>query len=173
MTETTTTTGPGATPVWTRVREAEHGCAGLDAGAHAGDVVRACTHLAPATSTVLVTVEVAGGGVRVVGEGSPDDVTAAAVHHRARTGGRAFVFAGCRELTGVMTVGELLARSDVSQVVMIGQREPVADDVTIDTQSFVRPLHVGGALQLVVRPAPGGTVVPFEQPDPTSCCADH
>lgn len=166
------TSAPTATFSWSSIREAEHACAALVGGA-----VRACTHIAPATSTVLVTVEVAGGApgelVSVLGEGSADDVAAAAAHHRDRTAGRAFAFTGSHALTGVMTVGELLARSDIDEVVMIGARERVADDVVIDTQSFVRPLHDGGALRLVVRPAPGGTVLPFEQPNPTACCTDH
>jgi len=160
--------------VWTSVRAAERGFAELVALQRApGDVVRVCTHLAPATSTVLVTVEVAGGGVDVLGTGSPDDVAAAVRHHTDRTGGRAFDYGGRADLVGVMSVGELVARSDVDEVVLIGARERVGDDVPIDTQAFVRPLHDGGTLRLVVRPAPGGTVVPFEQPDPTACCDDH
>ncbi len=174
MSEAVLLAAPGQTPEWSSVREAEHGYAELvSQQVTPQGVVRACTHVAPATTTVLVTVEVAGGAVRVIGEGSPDDVAAAAAHHRERTGGRAFAFAGSEQLTGVMTVGELLSRTDVDEVVMIGQRERVADDVMIDTQAFVRPLHDGGSLRLVVRPAPEGTVVPFEQPNPTACCADH
>ena len=30
-----------------------------------------------------------------------------------------------------------------------------------------------GTVTLVLRPAVGGVLVPFEQPNPTPCCADH
>ncbi|HEX8495835.1 MAG TPA: hypothetical protein VF661_01470 [Actinomycetales bacterium] len=166
---------------WASNREAEHAFDELAEGL-GDEVVSACTHVAAsthpdATPAVVLTVEVAGGGVRVLGGGDPDAATHAlddvAARHEARRGGRAFVFGGHLLLRGPMSVGELVAASAVDEVVMIGQRDRVADDVVIDTQSFVRPTYDDGVLRLVVRPAPGGTVVPFEQPDPTPCCADH
>lgn len=167
---------------WASHLEAEHAFADM-AGAWAADPVSACTHVAAAThadatSTVVLTVEVAGGGVQVRRGVDPDDAASDAMQllaerHAGRRAGRAFVFGGHDRLHGVMTVGELLAVSAVGEVVMIGSREPVSPDVVIDTQSFVRPSYEAGVLRLVVRPAPGGTVVPFEQPDPTPCCTDH
>ncbi len=50
---------------------------------------------------------------------------------------------------------------------------PIAGDVVLDTQDFVRPVYSGGALVLHVRPGMHGVVVPFEQPNPTPCCTDH
>ena len=42
----------------------------------------------------------------------------------------------------------------------------------IDTQDFVRPRLQDGRLVLTVQPGMDG-YVPFEQPNPTPCCADH
>ncbi|MFE9727753.1 hypothetical protein ACFYQ5_30350 [Streptomyces sp. NPDC005794] len=41
------------------------------------------------------------------------------------------------------------------------------------TREFVRPQWRDGELVLAAMPAVGGTLVPFEVPDPTPCCADH
>ena len=140
------------------------------------DVVSACTHFATSTSAVLVTVEV-DGGVDVLGvDGSgadAADVDRVRSLHAGRRGGRLFVFPGCTDLVGTMTVGELRSISDVDEVVMIGQRELVRDEQVIDTQGYVRPELDEGVVRLLVRPAAGGLVIPFEQPNPTPCCADH
>jgi len=157
---------------WSGTVEAEHDVASLWTGDGA-DVVAACTHFAASTSTVLVTVEVADGRVQVQGNAGPQDLDRARTLHAERRGGRLFVFPGHTSLVGVMTVGELLTASAIDQVVMIGQREQVPDEQRIDTQSFVRPDLVDGVTRLLVRPAAGGVVVPFEQPNPTPCCADH
>lgn len=58
-----------------------------------------------------------------------------------------------------------VAASTSTVLVAAGQR--------VDTQGFVRTHLVEGVVRLVVRPAVGGLVVPFEQPNPTPCCADH
>jgi hypothetical protein len=48
---------------------------------------------------------------------------------------------------------------------------PSPDDC-VDTQDFVRPRIQNGRLVLTVQPGMRG-YVPFEQPNPTPCCADH
>lgn len=161
----TTVSQPGT--VWSSVRDAEHAVAGTG-----GEVTLAATHFASSTSTVLVTVEV-GGVVDVLGAASQGDADRVRRLHTDRRGGRLFVFPGADRLVGVMTVGELVAGSAVEQVVMIGARERVPDAQRIDTQGYVRPELVDGVVRLVVRPASGGLVIPFEQPNPTPCCADH
>ncbi len=157
---------------WRTTGEAEHAL--LSTARE--DVDSACTHFAASVSAVLVTVE-AGGVVDVLGgagSGAHEaDVERVRALHTGRRGGRLFVFPGCADLVGRMTVGELRGASAVDEVVMIGQRELVPDDQEIDTQGYVRPELADGVARLLVRPAAGGLVIPFEQANPTPCCADH
>lgn len=157
---------------WASTRDAEHAFARL-AAPLGRQVVSACTHFAASTSMVLVSVEVDGRGIEALGAGEAGDVERVRALHAERRGGRLFAFAGHQALTGVLAVGDLLERSAVDQVVMIGHREVLPATQLIDTQSFVRPELADGLVRLVVRPAAGGLVVPFEQPNPTPCCADH
>ncbi|MEO7746059.1 MAG: hypothetical protein ABIV05_07505, partial [Actinomycetota bacterium] len=161
--------GPGTG--WRTTIEAEHAL--LSTGEH---IDSACTHFAASVSAVLVTVE-AGGVVHVLGaagSGTHDaDVERVRALHTGRRGGRLFVFPGCADLVGRMTVGQLRGASAVDEVVMIGQRQLVPGDQVIDTQGYVRPELADGVVRLLVRPAAGGLVIPFEQASPTPCCADH
>jgi hypothetical protein len=135
---------------WKTTRDAEQ--AFPDAAADAGRRIRlACTHFAPADEVVVST------------QAEPLEPL---------EGGRAFLFPGSEALTGRMQVAELLAATAIERVVALGGRELGADDV-LDTQGFVRPTFVGGSLVLQARPGIGGVFVPFEQPNPTPCCADH
>jgi len=84
---------------------------------------------------------------------------------------RVFAFPGLDNLVGTLTVGELLLLSAVDEVRALAQLIPDLDD-RIDTQGFVRPRLQDGRLVLAVQPGPHG-FVPFEQPNPTPCCADH
>ncbi|WP_433828892.1 hypothetical protein ACQP2E_06170 [Actinoplanes sp. CA-015351] len=86
--------------------------------------------------------------------------------------GRAVRFPGVGRLTGELTVSEILQRSSISRVEVLGSG--LADrDTVVDTGDFVRPQFRGGELVLVTTPAVGGRLVPFERRDPTPCCADH
>lgn len=87
-------------------------------------------------------------------------------------GGRAFVFEGSRSLPRVLEVDDLLARTPISGVRAVGGGDISGADL-IDTQDFLRPVVTGGQLVLHLRPAAEGCWVPFEQPHPTPCCADH
>lgn len=98
-------------------------------------------------------------------------VTAADAVHLPE-GARAFAFPGHHLLVGVVAVGDLLSGSAIDEVHGLGGLDPGQDEL-VDTQSFVRPQVEGGRLVLRVRPAADGLLVPFEQPDPTACCADH
>lgn len=92
--------------------------------------------------------------------------------HRQHTGGRLFQYLGGQDLTGHMTVENLLAGTEIKEVVMVGQRQHLDPEATIDTQGFVRPSMTDGRIQLVVRPAADGLVIPFEaQPHPLLRCA--
>lgn len=159
-----------STPVWRTTGEAEHALLGLT-----GPTVLA-THFH--AGAVVVTAETAQGDVSVLtGAGSddaaPEDHAVVMALHRDRRGGRLFRFPGMPTVTGVLRVTDLVAKSSVDDVVMIGHREPLDAEALVDTQGFVRPLFVQGRTVLVVRPAQDGLAVPFEQPDPTPCCLDH
>ncbi|MFJ6833693.1 hypothetical protein [Streptomyces sp. NPDC091209] len=107
----------------------------------------------------------------------PDELAAGAAHaaaeHTARTGGRAVLYPGADAVTGVMTVARLLEVSAVDQVTVLGSPEGPDPEAKLVTREHVRPEWRDGRLVLAAMPAAGGTLVPFEVPDPTPCCADH
>ena len=112
--------------------------------------------------------------------GSPAAVSAAALaadEHARRSGGRAVLYPGADRLTGTVTVAGLLGLSAVQQVVVVGAprgREDGPDPATpVLTRDHVRPEWRDGRLTLALVPAVGGTLAPFEVPNPTPCCADH
>lgn len=97
----------------------------------------------------------------------------AAAEHTARTGGRAVLYAGADALTGTVTVARLLAVSAVDRVAVLGAPDGPGPERPVVTRDHVRPEWRDGELVLTTMPAAGGTLVPFEVPDPTPCCADH
>jgi hypothetical protein len=107
----------------------------------------------------------------------PDELAAGAAHaaaeHLARTGGRAVRYAGADALTGTVTVARLLSVSAIERIVVLGTPDGPDPDQRIVTRDHVRPEWREGRLTLAAMPAAGGTLVPFEVPDPTPCCADH
>ncbi len=156
---------------WRTTREAEQTVLGLAARTEEGPAYLA-THFAGAA--VLVTAESPAGVVSVVGAGPATSGSGdLAALHRQRRGGRVFRFPGSDTLTGTTTVAQVLQETAIDDVVMIGHREPLTPDAVLETQDFVRPHFLDGRLVLVVRPAADGVVIPFEQPNPTPCCANH
>lgn len=97
------------------------------------------------------------------------DAAAAAI---LRSGGRAVRFPGADRLTGDLTVAEVVERSAVDRVAVLAGGTACSDQVVL-TRGFVRPTCHDGELVLLVQPAAGGTLVPFEVANPTACCADH
>ena len=92
--------------------------------------------------------------------------------HRYRTSGRVVVFPGSTTITGATTAAQLLASTTIDRIQVLGHVQ--ADPSTpLLTRDFVRPRWSEGDLVLHVQPAIGGTLVPFETPNPTPCCADH
>lgn len=87
-------------------------------------------------------------------------------------GGRAVVFAGSDELVGTLPVAEVLARSAIDRIVVLGGG-PAPADALLDTGGFVRPQWRDGELVLTVMPAVGGSLIPFETRNPTPCCESH
>lgn len=89
-----------------------------------------------------------------------------------RSSGRLVRYPGVDELRGVLPVADLLGRSAVDEVVVVGGG---AHDGTtlVDTRDFVRPVLSGGRVRLLVQPAVGGVMVPFETENPHHCCEYH
>ena len=119
----------------------------------------------------LVVGEQAGD--RLLGDEALHDAASAARDaHVQRRSGRVVHFPGADGLVGTLTVQELLDRSAVDRVRVLpsGDAPP---DVLVVTRGHVRPVWAGGELALLTQPAVGGTLVPFESPSPTACCADH
>ncbi|WP_246204788.1 hypothetical protein [Streptomyces tailanensis] len=87
--------------------------------------------------------------------------------------GRAVLYPGVSTLTGTLTIAELLSRSAIARVTVLGSPGQPPPDTVLVTRDHVRPHWHDGELVLTAMPAAGGTLVPFEVPDPTPCCADH
>ncbi|BCB79335.1 hypothetical protein GCM10022251_21310 [Phytohabitans flavus] len=154
-------------------REAEHWIStlGLPAG------VEACTHLARTPYPHVVVSLALPDGVDTELPVTPDDLSRsaaeAAADHAGRRGGRAFLFAGVEALTGTMTVADVLAKSAISRVKVLGGPDPEPEREIL-TRDFIRPEWKDGALTLMTSPGPRGRLAPFEFPNPTPCCGgDH
>ncbi|MBB2941999.1 hypothetical protein FB565_001703 [Actinoplanes lutulentus] len=129
--------------------------------------VLACTHLVAAPFP-----HVAISLLTALSYANSDGLDAAAQAAASGQFGRAVRFPGVERLTGELTVSEILQRSSISRVEVLGSG--LADrDTVVDTGDFVRPQFRGGELVLVTTPAAGGRLIPFERRDPTPCCADH
>jgi hypothetical protein len=89
-----------------------------------------------------------------------------------REGARAVRYPGVDALTGSLTVAEVVTRSAIDRVEMLGSG-PADPSLVLDTDDFVRPIWRDGSLVLTVMPATDGHVVPFETRNPTPCCAAH
>lgn len=129
--------------------------------------VLACTHLVaepfPHVAISLLTTEPFG---------TAPELAAAAAAAAAGRSGRAVRFPGAERLTGALTVREILQRSSIGRVEVLGggAADPGA---IVDTGDFVRPQFRGGELVLVTTPAAGDRLIPFETRHPTPCCAEH
>ncbi|GGN11551.1 hypothetical protein [Streptomyces fuscichromogenes] len=88
--------------------------------------------------------------------------------------GRAVAYPGVAHLTGTVTVADLLDRTAIEHLVVLGAPAAELPSATeVLTQDHVRPEWRDGVLVLVLVPAAGGLLAPFEVPDPTPCCVDH
>ncbi|MEV4279252.1 hypothetical protein [Actinoplanes xinjiangensis] len=129
--------------------------------------VLACTHLVsepfPHVAISLLTAR---------SFATAPELTVAAATAAAGRFGRAVRFPGVERLIGPLTVSEILQRSSIARVEILGSG-PAAPDTIVETGDFVRPQFRDGELILVTTPAAGGRLVPFETRTPTPCCADH
>ncbi len=152
------------------LRAADHLLLGLAAELALPEGAFGCTHLVRgerprvvlsfATASADTARRLAAKGYEVT-DGAPDEV------------GRAVVYPGSAELTGTLTIAELLARSAIGGVVVLGAPGEPPPSQRVVTRDHVRPQWQDGELVLTLQPAAGGVLVPFEVPDPTPCCADH
>ncbi len=119
-----------------------------------------------------------GGGAVALGErtaGPPELAAAAQAARQAqldRAGGRLVHYPGVSALVGDLTVAEVLGRSAVDRVRVVATGDAEQGAVLV-TRDHVRPAWAAGELVLLAQPARGGTLVPFESPDPTPCCDGH
>ncbi|WIM97761.1 hypothetical protein ACTOB_001312 [Actinoplanes oblitus] len=129
--------------------------------------VLACTHLVAAPFPHVAISLLTAAAVD-----TDPELRVAAEAAAAGTAGRAVLFPGSARLTGALTVSEILQRSSIARVEVLGDGQ--ADPGTVvETGDFVRPQFRSGELVLVTTPAAGGRLIPFERRDPTPCCATH
>jgi hypothetical protein len=161
----------------TTLREADHLLQELAAGLALPEGVLGCTHLVrDGRPRVALSLTADTAGTEPVLRAARDRLTARG--HRVRDGawdtaGRAVRYPGADALTGTLTVAELLARSAIDRVTVLGTPGEPPPDTLLVTRDHVRPQWQDGRLVLAAMPAAGGTLVPFEDPDPTPCCAGH
>lgn len=96
----------------------------------------------------------------------------AAIESALGSTGRMVRFPGAEQAGGVMTVRELRERCGIDQVEALGS-SPVEDDTLVDTRDFIRPIRRDGRVVLLVQPAAGGVLIPFEVEHQQKCCAEH
>jgi len=96
----------------------------------------------------------------------------AAVETALGSTGRLVRFPGSEHANGVMTALQLRERCGIDQVEALGGL-PVEDDTLVDTRDFIRPIRRDGRVVLLVQPAAGGVLIPFEVEHQQKCCADH
>lgn len=158
----------------TTLREADHLLQALAAGLALREGVFGCTHLVR-DGRPRIALSLAAEAEPVL-RTARDRLTARG--YEVREGawderGRAVLFPGASALTGTLTLADLLARSAIDRVTVLGTPDEPAPDTRLVTRDHVRPHWQDGRLVLAAMPAVGGTLVPFEDPDPTPCCADH
>ncbi|MFJ3669021.1 hypothetical protein ACIPSE_21480 [Streptomyces sp. NPDC090106] len=128
-----------------------------------GDRPRVAVSLALPSSSLLRTAQerLTAAGEYEVTSGVPDRF------------GRAVIYPGVTSLTGTVTIAELLRRSAIDRVTVLGAVSPPDPHTRLVTRDHVRPQWQDDHLVLTTMPAAGATLVPFEVPDPTPCCANH
>lgn len=96
----------------------------------------------------------------------------AAVETALGTAGRLVAFPGQENARGILTAADLRARCGIDQVEALGGLS-VDDTTLIDTRDYIRPIRRNGRVVLLVQPAAGGVLIPFEVEHQQKCCADH
>jgi hypothetical protein len=171
-----------AVPAGTPVADGAGGVRGAGAGRHGGSA-----ELPLAADGLAARVREwsgersAGSAITWPGASGPDlagpsplvrGAYLAAVESALGTTGRMVRFPGSEDAIGVMTAAELRERCGIDQVEALGGLA-VEDDTLIDTLDFIRPIRRDGQVVLLVQPAAGGVLIPFEVEHQIKCCADH
>ncbi|MDT0266808.1 hypothetical protein RM844_10940 [Streptomyces sp. DSM 44915] len=86
----------------------------------------------------------------------------------APDGGRVVLFPGQADLPALLTVAELLSRTAIEAVRVLGGAT-AAPDALVETHDHLRPERRDDTLLLRLTPARTG-FIPFEIPDPHPCC---
>ncbi|MEU8231303.1 hypothetical protein AB0C12_17050 [Actinoplanes sp. NPDC048967] len=147
--------------------------AGLDAALTSAGTAPASAGTAPASAgTAPASAGGAAGGGGALPAGLVASCPEAVAAYVARSSGRAVLYPGVELLVGTLSVADVLARSAIEQVEVLGGGAADPADL-IDTGGFVRPQWQAGRLTLLTSPAAGGRLVPFETRHPTPCCAAH
>ncbi|MFI0038094.1 hypothetical protein ACH4NS_21765 [Streptomyces mutabilis] len=161
----------------TTLREADHLLQALAAELDLPEGVFGCTHLVrDGRPRVALSLAADAAGTEPVLRAARDRLSEQGYEVSAGAPdavGRAVLYPGAGALTGTLTLAELLTRSAIDRVTVLGAPGEPAPDTLLVTRDHVRPQWQDGRLVLAAMPAAGGTLVPFEDPDPTPCCADH
>ncbi|MFJ9247793.1 hypothetical protein [Streptomyces sp. NPDC101776] len=178
------------------LREADHLIRDLTTTLELPAGTVACTHLIRTDTRrgTAVSLELADGGAAAEAwqrltethtelgaslndrrHGPSEAAALAATEHTARRSGRAVLFPGAEHLNGTIPLSDLLELTAIDRVTVVGATsgETPAPTTPVHTQDHVRPEWREGQLVLALVPAAGGTLAPFEVPNPTPCCADH
>ncbi len=136
--------------------------------------VMVCTHLVHGPQA-RVAISVAGVDPDLLPGDNPLDAavaSAVAVEHQGRRSGRGgAVFEASKALVGVVSVGDVLTRSVIERVVVLGGPPPGIDALGIETRDFVRPQWKDGLLTLIHDPGPGRPAGPVRVPRPEARAA--
>ncbi|WP_369180403.1 hypothetical protein [Streptomyces mutabilis] len=161
----------------TTLREADHLLQALAAELDLPEGAFGCTHLVrDGRPRVALSLAADAAGTEPVLRAARDRLTEQGYEVSACAPdavGRAVLYPGAGALTGTLTLAELLSRSAIDRVTVLGTPGEPAPATLLVTRDHVRPQWQDGRLVLAAMPAAGGTLVPFEDPDPTPCCADH
>ncbi|CAM5710271.1 hypothetical protein [Streptomyces fumanus] len=159
----------------TGLRAADHLLLDLAARLGLPEDVFGCTHLVRdgGPRRVALSLAAADAAVLDAARAALTDQGYAVTDGAPDRSGRAVLYPGAARLTGTLTVAELLERSAIERVRVLGTPGPADPGLHLVTREFVRPQWEDGVLVLAAMPHAGGTLVPFEDPDPTPCCADH
>lgn len=170
--------------------EAEHLLHGLLESA-TGSVL-ACTHVVQG-GHLAVSIRVSGDfdqsalthdvGSAIIRPGAAEPLVAgpsqlvrgayvAAVEAALGTAGRLVVFPGQEHARGTLTAAELRTHCEIDHLEALGGL-PVDDTTLIDTRNYIRPIRRNGQTVLLLQPAVGGVLIPFELEHQHKCCADH
>ena len=115
-----------------------------------------------------------GGPVVAEGTDDAEEVTGPArtalLEAGAAAAGRVVRFPGQAEVSGRITVADLIAGTAIEQVVGIAVEVAGTDVVDTGPNGYLRPTFSGGQLTLLVERAAGGGIQPFEGENQHVCC---